>query len=98
MNDSMAMLLLGLHEIAMHRNTEPATACELRAQYAWGVDAETHCFWRAQMGNAKARRRWKRRSIPNSQMLKALDGRARESVSDVREVTRSEHARREAAH
>lgn len=39
-------------------------------------------------GNAKARRRWRRRGIPNSQMLKALEGRARESVSDVREVLR----------
>lgn len=34
---------------------------------ALGIDEETRRFWSGNAGNAKARRRWRRRNIPNSQ-------------------------------
>jgi hypothetical protein len=36
------------------------------------IDAETHRYWKANAGNAKARRRWRRRDFPNTQRAQAL--------------------------
>lgn len=33
----------------------------------FGVNRETYLMWRAQAGNAKTRRMWRRRNIPNRQ-------------------------------
>lgn len=33
----------------------------------WPLTDEVYRFWKANAGNAKARRRWRRRDIPNSQ-------------------------------
>lgn len=38
-----------------------------RGEIDWGVSEETYQFWKASAGNAKSRRRWRRRDIPNSQ-------------------------------
>jgi hypothetical protein len=36
----------------------------------WNINPETYRMWKASAGNAKARRRWRRRDIPNSQRVK----------------------------
>lgn len=37
----------------------------------FGVSKETYRMWKALAGNAKARRRWRRRNVPNMQREKA---------------------------
>lgn len=43
-----------------------------RGEIDWGVSEETYQFWKSGAGNAKARRRWRRRNVPNTQRINAL--------------------------
>jgi hypothetical protein len=38
----------------------------------WSIDRETYRLWKANAGNAKARRRWRRRDIPNGQRAEVI--------------------------
>lgn len=42
-------------------------AAREQGEIDWGVSEETFQAWKANSGNAKARRRWRRRNVPNSQ-------------------------------
>jgi hypothetical protein len=53
----------------------------------FNIDWGTHQFWKANAGNAKARRRWRRRNVPNTQkMAHAADVIWRERVGPLRRV------------
>lgn len=56
-----------LRDQCLAGHDEPTAATELLTIARWGVDPETKAFWRANAGNAKARRRWRRSNLPNSQ-------------------------------
>jgi len=38
------------------------------------IDHDTYRAWKANSGNAKARRRWRRREVPNSQAVEEKSG------------------------
>jgi hypothetical protein len=42
---------------------------------AFHINPETYRLWKANTGNAKARRRWRRRDIPNTQRASGRDAR-----------------------
>lgn len=47
-------------------------AARERGETDVGISEETFQFWKANAGNAKARRRWRRRNVPNMQRIAAL--------------------------
>jgi hypothetical protein len=51
------------------------------------INPETYRMWKANSGNAKARRRWRRRNVPNTQKLRhAEDVIWRERVEPMQRV------------
>ena len=42
-----------------------------RRGHLFNINRDTYLFWRANAGNAKARRRWRRKDIPNRQREEA---------------------------
>jgi hypothetical protein len=72
----------------LHRALAAARA---RGEIDWGVSEEAYQFWKefwkGGAGNAKARRRWRRRNVPNTQKLRhAEDVIWRERVEPMQRV------------